>query len=883
MSKELSPKYNPAEVEAGRYQKWLDEDVFKPSGDKKAHPYSIVIPPPNVTGKLHLGHAWDTTLQDIIIRQKRMQGFDTLWLPGMDHAGIATQAKVEARLAEDGISRYDLGREKFLDKVWEWKDEYASTIKQQWGKMGISVDYSRERFTLDEGLSKAVRKVFVELYKKGWIYRGEFIINWDPKARTALSDIEVIHKDVEGAFYHMNYMLEDGSRSLEVATTRPETMFGDVAVAVNPNDDRYKDLVGKNVILPIVNKAIPIVGDEHADPEFGTGVVKITPAHDPNDFLVGQRHNLPQINVMNDDGTMNELAGEFAGMDRFEARKAVVKKLEEIGALVEIEKMVHSVGHSERTGVPVEPRLSTQWFVKMDQLAKNAIANQDTADKVEFYPPRFNDTFLQWMENVHDWVISRQLWWGHQIPAWYNESGEMYVGEEAPAGDGWVQDEDVLDTWFSSALWPFSTMGWPDENAADFQRYFPTSTLVTGYDIIFFWVSRMIFQSLEFTGRQPFKNVLIHGLIRDEEGRKMSKSLGNGIDPMDVIEKYGADALRWFLSNGSAPGQDVRFSYEKMDASWNFINKIWNISRYILMNNEGLTLDVARDNVAKVAAGEAGNVTDRWILHNLNETIAKVTENFDKFEFGVAGHILYNFIWEEFANWYVELTKEVLYSDNEAEKVMTRSVLLYTLDQILRLLHPIMPFVTEEIFAQYAEGSIVVAAYPVVNPAFDNAEAHKGVESLKDLIRSVRNSRAEVNVAPSKPITILIKTADAELETFFKANENYIRRFTNPEQLEISSSIAAPELAMSAVITGAEIFLPLADLLNVEEELARLDKELAKWQKELDMVGKKLSNERFIANAKPEVVEKEKEKQADYQAKYDATQERIAEMKKLAK
>ena len=465
MSKELSPKYNPAEVEAGRYQKWLDEDVFKPSGDKKAKPYSIVIPPPNVTGKLHLGHAWDTTLQDIIIRQKRMQGFDTLWLPGMDHAGIATQAKVEARLAEDGISRYDLGREKFLDKVWEWKDEYASTIKQQWGKMGLSVDYSRERFTLDEDLSKAVRKVFVELYKKGWIYRGEFIINWDPKARTALSDIEVIHKDVEGAFYHMNYMLEDGSRALEVATTRPETMFGDTAVAVNTNDDRYKDLIGKNVILPILNKPIPIVGDEHADPEFGTGVVKITPAHYPNDCLVGQRHNLPQVNVMNDDGTMNELAGEFNGMDRFEARKAVVKKLEEIGALVEIEKMTHSVGHSERTGVPVEPRLSTQWFVKMDQLAKNAIANQDTDDKVDFYPPRFNDTFLQWMENVHDWVISRQLWWGHQIPAWYNADGEMYVGEEAPEGDGWKQDEDVLDTWFSSALWPFSTMGWPDVEA----------------------------------------------------------------------------------------------------------------------------------------------------------------------------------------------------------------------------------------------------------------------------------------------------------------------------------------------------------------------------------------------------------------------------------
>ena len=543
--------------------------------------------------------------------------------------------------------------------------------------------------------------------------------------------------------------------------------------------------------------------------------------------------------------------------------------------------MTHSVGHSERTGVPIEPRLSTQWFVKMDQLAKNAIANQDTDDKVDFYPPRFNDTFLQWMENVHDWVISRQLWWGHQIPAWYNADGDMYVGEEAPEGDGWKQDEDVLDTWFSSALWPFSTMGWPDTDSEDFKRYFPTSTLVTGYDIIFFWVSRMIFQSLEFTGCRPFQNVLIHGLIRDEQGRKMSKSLGNGIDPMDVVDKYGADALRWFLSNGSAPGQDVRFSYEKMDAAWNFINKIWNISRYILMNNEGLSLDQASKNVVLVTNGKAGNVTDRWILHNLNETIAKVTENFDKFEFGVAGHILYNFIWDEFADWYVELTKEVLYSEDEAEKVITRSVLLYTLDKILRLLHPIMPFVTEEIFGQYADGSIVTAAYPTVNPAFENQTAHSGVESLKDLIRAVRNARAEVNVAPSKPITILVKTSDSNLEDFFKANVNYIKRFTNPETLEISSAIAAPELTMSSVITGAEIFLPLADLLNVEEELARLNKELAKWQKELDIVAKKLSNDRFVQNAKPEIVQKERDKQTDYQTKYDATVERIKEMERL--
>lgn len=881
MSHPLPPKYNPKAVEAGRYEQWLEADTFKPSGNPDAKPYSIVIPPPNVTGKLHLGHAWDTTLQDIIIRQKRMQGFDTLWLPGMDHAGIATQAKVEERLRGQGLSRYDLGREAFLDQVWQWKDEYAATIKEQWGKLGLSLDYSRERFTLDDGLSQAVRKVFVDLYQKNLIYRGEFIINWDPVARTALSDIEVIHKDVEGAFYHMAYRLEDGSRTLEVATTRPETLFGDVAVAVNPDDPRYKDLIGQNVILPIINKAIPILADEHADPTFGTGVVKITPAHDPNDFEVGKRHNLPQVNVMNDDGTMNDLTGEFVGLDRFKARQAVVAKLKELGHLIKVEKRVHSVGHSERSGAVVEPRLSTQWFVRMEQLAKQAILNQETTDKVAFYPPRFNDTFLQWMENVHDWVISRQLWWGHQIPAWYNEAGEVYVGETAPEGDGWIQDEDVLDTWFSSALWPFSTMGWPDQQAADFSRYFPTTTLVTGYDIIFFWVSRMIFQSLEFTHRRPFKNVLIHGLIRDEQGRKMSKSLGNGIDPMDVIHTYGADSLRWFLSNGSAPGQDVRFSYEKMDASWNFINKIWNISRYILMNKDDLSLAFAQEKVLEVAAGQAGNVTDRWILHHLNETISKVTDNFEKFEFGLAGHSLYNFIWDEFADWYIELTKEVLYSDDEQEKRVTRSVLLYTLDQTLRLLHPIMPFVTEEIFEQYADSALVTADYPVANPLFENAVAHKGVERLKDLIRAVRNARAEVNVAPSKPITILIKTSDTDLEQFFHSTINYIKRFTNPETLQIAADLTAPDLAMSAVITGAEIFLPLADLLNIEEELMRLNKELEKWQKELDLVGKKLANERFVQNAKPEVVQKERDKLADYQAKYQSTRDRIADLEAL--
>ncbi|GFH41478.1 valine--tRNA ligase [Lactococcus hodotermopsidis] len=888
MTNQLSTKFNPTEVENGRYEKWLAADVFKPSGNPDAEPYSIVIPPPNVTGKLHLGHAWDTTLQDIIIRAKRMQGYDTLWLPGMDHAGIATQAKVEERLREQGISRYDLGRAKFLEKVWEWKDEYAATIKEQWSKMGLSLDYSRERFTLDEGLSKAVKKVFVKLYEKGFIYRGEFIINWDPVARTALSDIEVIHKEVEGAFYHITYPLADGSGSVEIATTRPETLLGDVAVIVNAKDERYKSIVGKTVIVPFVNREIPVLTDEHADMTKGTGVVKITPAHDPNDFDVVERlnaqgHNLSMINVMNDDGTMNDLAADFANLDRFEARKQIVTQLDDLGQLVKIEKMVHSVGHSERSGAVVEPRLSTQWFVKMDELSKNAIDNQKTEQAVEFFPPRFNETFTQWMENVHDWVISRQLWWGHQIPAWYNADGEMYVGETAPEGDGWTQDSDVLDTWFSSALWPFSTMGWPDENAADFKRYFPTSTLVTGYDIIFFWVSRMIFQSLEFTGERPFKNVLIHGLIRDEEGRKMSKSLGNGIDPMDVIEKYGADALRWFLSNGSAPGQDVRFSYEKMDAAWNFINKIWNISRYIIMNKENLTAETTLATIDKVAAKAVGNVTDRWILTKLNETIENVTKNFDKFEFGEAGRSLYNFIWEDFANWYVELTKEVLYGEDEAEKDVTRSVLVYVLDQILRLLHPIMPFVTEEISENLGllAGSLVVAKYPVVRKEMTDDVAVRGVEVLKEIIKSVRNIRAEVNTAPSKAVPILIKTENAEIEAFLKENRNYLTRFTNPETLEIGADTIAPAQAMTAVLTNVDIFLPLAGLINITDEIARLTKELAKWQKELDMVTRKLSNEKFVANAKAEVVAKEKAKQLDYQAKFETTQARIAELEKL--
>ena len=881
MAKEMSPKFQPQEVEAGKYQWWVESGVFHPNEDPNAEPYSIVIPPPNVTGKLHLGHAWDVTLQDMIIRQKRMQGYDTLWLPGMDHAGIATQAKVEEKLRGEGLSRYDLGREKFLEQTWEWKEEYASHIREQWAKMGISVDYRRERFTLDQGLSDAVKKVFVTLYEKGLIYRGEYIINWDPKAKTSLSDIEVIHKDVEGAFYHMNYPLADGSGVLEVATTRPETLLGDTAVAVHPEDERYQALIGKTVILPLVGKEIPIIADEYVEQDFGTGVVKITPAHDPNDFEVGNRHNLPRVNVMNDDATMNELAGKYEGMDRFAARKAIVKDLEEAGLLVKIEKHVHSVGHSERTDVVVEPRLSKQWFVKMGPLAEQAIQSQraEEDNTVNFYPPRFNDAYLRWMENIHDWVISRQLWWGHQIPAWYhNETGEVYVGMEAPVdAENWTQEVDVLDTWFSSALWPFSTMGWPDVETSDYKRYYPTSTLVTGYDILTFWVSRMMFQGLEFTGKRPFKNVLIHGLIRDSQGRKMSKSLGNGVDPMEVIEQYGADALRWFLANGSAPGQDVRYSTDKMDAAWNFINKIWNASRYALMNIGDLTVDQLDITGEKTLA-------DKWILTRLNQVIAKVTELFEKFEFGEAGRLLYRFIWDDFCDWYIEMSKETLAGNDEAAKLTTRSILVYVLDQTLRLLHPIMPFVTEEIWQSvpHIGDSLVVASYPVVQESqMDEAAAEK-MEFLMDFIRSVRTSRNEMNTPLSKPIAIIAKTSSADIQEILSENESYIARFCNPESFEYGLEVEAPSHAVTSVISGAEIYLPLAGLINIDDEIARLEKEAAKLQDEVNRVEKKLSNEKFVAKAPEAVVEAERAKGKEYADQRQAVLERIATLKTLA-
>ncbi|SEM33497.1 valyl-tRNA synthetase [Mesobacillus persicus] len=872
----MPTKYDPASIEKGRYDWWTKGKFFEAKNDKQKQPYTIVIPPPNVTGRLHLGHAWDTTLQDILTRMKRMQGYDVLWLPGMDHAGIATQAKVEAKLKEEGKSRYDLGREAFVEETWKWKEEYAGFIRQQWSKLGLGLDYSRERFTLDEGLSKAVREVFVSLYKKGLIYRGEYIINWDPSTKTALSDIEVIYKDVQGAFYHMRYPLADGSGHIEVATTRPETMLGDTAVAVHPEDERYKHLIGKTVTLPIVGREIPIVGDDYVDMEFGSGAVKITPAHDPNDFEIGNRHNLERILVMNEDGTMNAQAAKYQGMDRFECRKQIVKDLQEQDVLFKIEEHMHSVGHSERSGAVVEPYLSTQWFVKMQPLADEAIALQEKEDKVNFVPDRFERTYLHWMENIRDWCISRQLWWGHRIPAWYHkETGEVHVDHEPPADiENWEQDKDVLDTWFSSALWPFSTMGWPDTEAADFKRYYPTAALVTGYDIIFFWVSRMIFSGIEFTGERPFKDVLIHGLVRDSEGRKMSKSLGNGVDPMDVIDQYGADSLRYFLSTGSSPGQDLRFSYEKVESTWNFANKIWNASRFALMNMDGLKYE-------EIDLSGEKSVADKWILTRLNETIETVTRLSDRYEFGEVGRVLYNFIWDDFCDWYIEMAKLPLYGEDEAAKKTTRSILAYVLDNTMRLLHPFMPFITEEIWQNlpHQGESITVAEWPKVDSSLTDESAAAEMKLLVEIIRSVRNIRAEVNTPLSKKIKMFLKVKDEQVLAIVEKNRAYLERFCNPETLEMGTNVEAPDKAMTAVVTGLEIILPLEGLLNIDEEIARLEKEREKLNKEVERVQKKLSNEGFVKKAPGKVIEEERAKEKDYMEKRSAVEARIQELR----
>ncbi|GAB4073284.1 valine--tRNA ligase [Barrientosiimonas marina] len=872
----MPSKYNPHDIEQGLYKFWVDGDFFEPADDKTKEPFSIVIPPPNVTGRLHLGHAWDTTMQDTIARMKRMQGYDVLWMPGMDHAGIATQAKIEAQLQEQGQSRYDLGREKFLEAAWDWKEDYAAFIRSQWEKLGLGLTYSRERFTLDEGLSDAVREVFVSLYEQGLIYRGEYIINWDPDTQTALSDIEVEYAEIEGKFYHMRYPIKNSDEMIDIATTRPETMLGDTAVAVHPDDERYQHLIGQTVVLPIVGREMDIVADSYVDMEMGSGAVKITPAHDPNDFEIGNRHGLERILVMHEDGSMNENAGQYQGMDRFTCRKQIVSDLQEQGVLFEIEDHVHQVGHSERSGAIVEPYLSTQWFVNMQPLADAAIKLQNGEEKVNFVPDRFEQTYLHWMENIRDWCISRQLWWGHRIPAWYHkETGEVYVGKEAPADiENWEQDADVLDTWFSSALWPFSTMGWPDEEASDFNRYFPTNVLVTGYDIIFFWVSRMIFQSKQFTGERPFKDVLIHGLIRDSEGRKMSKSLGNGVDPMDVIDQYGADSLRYFLLTGSTPGQDLRFHWEKVEATWNFANKVWNASRFSLMNMGDLSYD------AIDLTGEK-SLADKWILTRLNETIEHVTKNTDKYEFGEAGRHLYNFIWDDLCDWYIEMAKLPLYGDDEEHKQTTRSVLAYVLDQTMRMLHPYMPFVTEEIWQKlpHKGASITVAKWPEPRAEFHDDKAASDMKRLVAIIKSVRNSRAEADTPLSKQIQLYIKPENDAIRAELENNRHYLERFCNPSDLIIATDVEAPEKAMSAVVTGAELFLPLEGLIDINQEIARLDKELTKWTNEVERVQKKLANEGFVNKAPQQVVDSERQKEQDYLEKQAKVQERLEELK----
>lgn len=822
----LDKKYNHLEVEKNKYENWKQKGYFE-AGDLSKKPYSIVIPPPNVTGKLHLGHAWNTTLQDIMIRYKRMDGYDALWLPGMDHAGIATQAKVDKKLKEMGIDPRSLTREEWLEHAWDWKKEYAENIHNQWATLGLSLDYSKERFTLDEGLSSAVKKVFVTLYNEGLIYRGERIINWDPLARTALSTEEVIYKDVEGAFYHLKYYIEGTNDYLEVATTRPETLFGDTAVAVNPSDERYNKYIGKNVILPIVNKLIPIVGDEHADPEFGTGVVKITPAHDPNDFEVGNRHNLERINVMNEDGTMNENALHYNGMDRFLCREKLVEELKEKDILIKIEKMTHSVGHSERTDVMVEPRLSKQWFVKMRPLADKVLENQKNSEtKVNFVPERFEKVMNHWMEITYDWCISRQLWWGHRIPAWY-KGDEIYVGETAPTEDGWIQDNDVLDTWFSSALWPFSTLGWP-ENTELLKRYYPNNVLVTGYDIIPFWVNRMTFQGLHFTNTRPFKDCLIHGLIRDKEGRKMSKSLGNGVDPMEVAEKYGTDSLRFFLASSSSPGMDLRYDEEKVASTWNFINKLWNASRFVLMNLEGFE--------EKNKTLENLTLQDKWILNRLNEVISKVRNHMEKYEFNVVGTELYNFIWDDFCSWYIELSK---FNNNNT----TKTVLLTVLTDILKLLHPFMPFVTEEIYLMLPihDESIMISSYPKYKEEFKFET--NDMNNIMEFIVKVRTYKQENNI----PSTSLVNYSGKYEELILN-------------MLKIKSENLTDEISDNSIsYNGYTIYYIFDNTKNLEEEKNNLLKEKEKLENSIERRKKLLSNENYVAKAPQNIVEKEKE------------------------
>lgn len=870
MGKQLEQKYNHTLVEAERYDHWVKEGYFT-AGDKSKEPFTIVIPPPNVTGILHIGHAWDNTLQDIISRYKRMKGYDTLFLPGMDHAGIATQAKVDARLKSEGISRYDLGREKFLERAWMWKEEYATTIRKQWGKLGNSVDYSRERFTMDEGFNEAVKHVFVTLYNEGLIYRGFRIINWDPEAQTALSNIEVNHQTDTGKMYYFKYHVVDSDESFTVATTRPETMFGDVCVVVNPSDTRYQHLIGQKVVNPANGKEIPIIADDYIDIEFGTGAMKCTPAHDPNDFAIAERHHLEKPICMNPNGTMNALAGKYEGLDRYECRDKITAEIEASGNLVRIEEIVHEVGHSERTGCVVEPYLSQQWFVKMKPLADDVLKNQSNPEeKINFYPERFEKTFSQWLENIEDWCISRQLWWGHRIPAWYNKNtGETYVGEEEPKDlENWVQDEDVLDTWFSSALWPFGTLGWP-ENSEDFKRYYPTSTMVTGYDIIFFWVARMAFQARHFTKHRPFKDVLIHGLIRDAQGRKMSKSLGNGIDPIAVIDQYGVDSLRFFLTTNSTPGQDMRYIPEKVEASWNFINKIWNASRFVLMN---LDTSMNEDNIDLSHL----SVADAWILNRLNLTIDHVTENMEKYEFALVGNELYSFVWDDFCSWYVEMSKASLNGSDEQAKKSAKSTLYVCLNAIVRLLHPFMPFVTEEIYLSLVTDAETVCLSSWPKP-IDNIPCNdmNAMNRVISIIKKLREVKVENNLKPSAELTVLVKDLNGNVLPVDMNLSGIISRIAKCHWVDSLEG----DLAVHPVFDG-NIYIPSNQLLDKEKEIAKLEVEKKRLESEISRSEGILSNPSFVQKAPEAKVELEKKKLQDYRKQYDVVVERYLELQK---
>ena len=879
--------YDPKSFEKKWYGFWEENKLFHAVVDEEKQPYSIVIPPPNVTGQLHMGHALDNTLQDILIRWRRMQGYNTLWMPGCDHAGIATQAKVEGALREEGTNRYELGREKFLERVWQWKEKFGSRIMSQLRSLGSSLDWDRERFTMDEGCSRAVREVFVSLYEKGLIYQGTRITNWCPDCNTAISDIEVEHETEAGHLWHIRYQVKGEDRYVEVATTRPETMFGDTGVAVNPADERYTELVGKTLILPVVNREIPLFADEYVDSAFGTGAVKVTPAHDPNDYEMGLRHNLEQIKVISNTGKMTEGAGKYEGMDRYECRKALVKELQEIGALVSIEDHEHAVGHCSRCHSTIEPMISTQWFVKMESLAKPAAEAVKNGD-IKFVPERFTKIYCNWLDNIRDWCISRQLWWGHRIPAWYcDDCGETIVSrtdvEVCPkcGGKHLRQDEDVLDTWFSSGLWPFETMGWPDETP-ELKQFYPTSTLVTGYDIIFFWVARMVMMGLEFGKDIPFKTVYIHGLVRDEQGRKMSKSLGNGIDPVEVIDQYGADTLRFMLITGNTPGNDMRFINDRVVATRNFANKLWNASRFMLMNLEGFDKGFVPEEADYTLA-------DKWILSRFAKTAQGVTANLEKFELGEAGRLIYEFIWNEFCDWYIELAKARLYDkENIRPRQTAQYVLGYVLERTLRLLHPFMPFITEEIWQHIPHDgiSIMVAEWPGNDEAglagLVNDDDEAAMTAIMESIKTIRALRLEVNAAPGKKSEVILNFTDEKLREVFAANEGYLTVLAAAEPVTmLAAGAEKPENAMTGVVNGVEIYLPLKGLIDVEKETARLNKELATLDKEISRLEKKLGNQGFLAKAPAEVVAGEQEKLKGYQEKQNAVKERLAYLQNI--